>query len=502
MALNTRSCFWFGTEERASFFATPLKGADSSPSAWGADGTLLNGGGYGFNSFGSHKRYSYEWPQSSSPETAQMMKSYRDGTYGRGLLYFLEPGIYKTNVLPAAWADPSMAINNEAPSLVYNVDPIAVPTSGGADLGLPVVSALYDLSTTPAQTTPTPDTSVFLPVPTGHTLFLGAFYSSTGTGGIFATPVNNNGTFGANVKLTEKSNSDTDVVTDQFSGDIKGVRLWVGRSDGTSSSLTIAAMCGRLMETSDVVTYSGWTPQRTNRFINPIPAGTTGFAGLNSTISNPGSALRMTSTLAATGNGVRVNWTTTRPAVSPGETVSLSALSSSASGRQASLSILFYDGAGTFIPGAIVTSANFGGTLTPVRGSVTGVAPAGTASAAFYFANAVGGTIAVGNTIDFEDILFGDNGTYFSGDTNPSGELERTRWESGVNSSRSILETRTRSGSPAKQALLVTGPWIGGQGHSGCRFIGTPSYVNNGPVEGGRVGFAASFIETGSWAYG
>lgn len=309
MALDTRRCFWFGTEERAGFFPTPLQGADSSPSAWGAEGTLLNGGGYAFNSFGSHKRYTYEWPQSSSPETAQMMKSYRDGTYGRGLLYFLEPGIYRTNILPAHWADPSMSINNEAPSLVYGIDPIGIPTSGGADLGLPVTSAQYDLSNTPAQSNPTPDSSVFLPVPTGHTLILGAFYSATGTGGVYVTPVNSNGTLGTSVKLTEKPNTDTEVVTDQFSGDITGIRLWVGRTDSTSSSVTIAAMSGRLIETSDV-------------------------------------------------------------------------------------------------------------------------------------------------------------------------------------------------SSAPKLAKLVAGPWIGGQGHSGCRFSGTPSYVTNSPIEGGRVGFAASFIEVGSWVYG
>lgn len=290
-------------------FATPLQSADSSPAAWGTEGTLLNGGGYGFYSFGSHKRYTYEWPQSSSPETAQMMKSYRDGTYGRGLLYFLEPGIYRTNILPAHWADPSMSINNEAPSLVYGLDPIAVPTSGGATLGLPVTSAQYDLSNTPAQSNPTPDSSVFLPVPTGHTLILGAFYSATGTGGVYVTPINSNGTLGTSVKLTEKPNTDTAVVTDQFSGDITGVRLWVGRTDATSSSVTIAAMSGRLIETSDV-------------------------------------------------------------------------------------------------PNA------------------------------------------------------------------------------------------------PKLAKLVAGPWIGGQGHSGCRFSGTPSYVTNSPIEGGRVGFAASFIEVGSWVYG
>lgn len=309
MAIDTRRCFWFGTEDRAGWFATPLKGADSSPSSWGVDGTLLNGGGYAFNSFGSHKRYTYEWPSSSTPADAQMLKSYFDGTYGRGLLYFLEPGIYKTNVLPAHWADPSMALNYEAPPLVYGVEPLAPPTSGGVNLGLPVTSAQYDLSNVTPQAAPTPDSSVFIPIPEGHTLFLGAFYSATGTAGIFATPVNSNDTLGTSVRLTELDNSSSEVVTDEFSGSIRGVRIWASRADTTDSSLTVAALCGRLIETPD--------------------------------LSNP-----------------------------------------------------------------------------------------------------------------------------------------------------------------SKEAAIKAGPWIGGQGHSGCRFSGAPSYVNNGPVQGGRVGFAASFVEVGSWVYG
>lgn len=290
-------------------FATPLQGADSSPQAWGVDGTLLNGGGYGFNSFGSHKRYSYEWPRSSSPETAQLMKSYRDGTYGRGLIYFLEPGIYRTNVLPASWADPSMALDNEAATLVYGIDPVKTPTSGGEDLNLPVNSAVYNLSSVTPKGAPSPDSSVFIPVPPGHTLLMGAFYYATGSAGVFVSPVNSNGSIGDRVRLTEKANTDTDVVTDQFSGDIRGVRVWVGRTDTSPSSVTIAAMTARLIETSDLAV-------------------------------------------------------------------------------------------------------------------------------------------------------------------------------------------------PAKLAKISQGPWIGGQGHSGCRFLGTPSYVTNSPVEGGRVGFAASFVEVGSWVYG
>lgn len=290
-------------------FATPLRGAESTPSAWSANGTLLNGGGFGFNSFGSHKRYTYEWPSTSTPQDAQKMKSYFDGTYGRGLVYFLEPGIYGTNVLPASWADPSKSVRNDAPSLVYDVEPSAVPTSGSGANDLPVQSAQYDLSTVSPRSTPTPDSSVFIPIPPGHTLLVGAFYSATGSGGVFASPVNQNGAVEAAVRLTPKGNTDPEIVTDEFSGNIRGVRLWVGREDALPSLVTLTAMCARLLETSDL-------------------------------------------------------------------------------------------------------------------------------------------------------------------------------------------------SSPAKVAAVKTGPWVGGQGNSGCRFAGPPSYVTNGPINGGQIGFAASFVEVGSWVYG
>ena len=332
MAQNSRFCFWCGTEQRMEWFATPLQGADSSPSAWGADGTLLNGGGWALNSWGSHKRYTYEWPASSSREVAQKMKSYRDGTYGRGLLYFLEPTIFTTNVLPAHWADPSMAIDNEAPSLVYGLEPQAVPTSGGAANELPVNSAYYNLTSAP-QTQTTPDSSVFIPIPEGHTLFLGSFYSATGSGGVFATPVNSNGSYGTPVRLTELENSATQIVNDPFSG-VNGVRLWVGRTSSAVSTVTLTAMIGRIIETSKL----------------PSPNESGLYPGLD---------------------------------VFPSESL---------------------------FPSNTATSS--------VR--------------------------------------------------------------------------RTFGG----------GPWMGGQGHSGCRFLGTPTYVTNSPIQGGRIGFAATFVETGSWAFG
>ena len=269
-------------------FATPLQGADSSPQSWGAEGTLLSGGGWGLHAWGSHKQYSYEWPQSSSPEVAQKMKSYRDGTYGRGLLYFLEPGIYRTNVLPAQWADPSLAVGSEGPSLVYGVEPTGVATSGSPQLGLPVQSAYYASVGDPSDS-PTVESSVFVPIPPGHVLHLGAYYSATGSAGVFATPVNNNGTWGSAVRLTEQSNDSTDLVTESFE-DLRGVRLWVGQTTPEASTLTVAAMIGKLAESGKPVNVSGgWiggqghsgcrfsgTPSYVTN--SPIEGGRVGFA--------------------------------------------------------------------------------------------------------------------------------------------------------------------------------------------------------------------------------
>ena len=240
---SRRKAFWFGTEERMDWFASPLQGADSSPEGWGVSGTLLNGGGYGYNSWGTHKNFTYEWPESSSPEVAQLMKSYRDGTYGRGLLYFLEPLWYTTNILPALWADPSLAVGGESPSIVPGVEPTAVPTSGWEKNGLPVKSAYFE--TVPYSATPDPDRTVFIPIPQGYNLYLGAFYSGTAT--VYAVPVDLNGSLLAPQALTPLTNLSDDVATDAFTSyERRGVRLWVNGP----GPLTVTALTARLVKQS------------------------------------------------------------------------------------------------------------------------------------------------------------------------------------------------------------------------------------------------------------
>lgn len=324
MAYNPRKCLWFGTVNHMQWVATPLRGAESSPEGWQAGGTLLNGGGWQTNSWGSHKVYNYEWPSYSSPEVAQLMKSYADGSYGRGLLYFLDPVTYSQNILPARVADPSMAVGNEGASLVYGYDPTPIVNSNWQANGIPVSGAYYNLVNVPAGFRGVED-AVFVPIPSGYALTIGAMYERTGSGGIFVSPQNSNGSIGEAERLTATA-VDAEVIAGDIVTGLPGVWIWLGKTETGASSVTARAITARL---------------------------------------------------------VPVEWMT---------------------------SIAYGEG--------------------------------------FY-----------------------GEGTY------------------GVS-----LDARFRK--------AQRGPWVGGMGHSGARFMGPPSFTTNTLLNGGQVGFAASFREVGSWAFG
>ena len=247
---TTRNRLFFGTENRMVWFPTPLTGADSSPVGMESNGNLINGGGYQYNSFGSHKEYAYEWGGAAAREAAQLMKSYADGTYGRGLIYFVSPLSYDVNILPSFWADPSMGIGYEGASLVYGLDATSVPTTNWSINELPVLSAYYDLATI-ATGWRNKEQAVFVPIPTGYILSVGAFYSATGSAGVYYRTQSVSGGLGTATKFTALSNDSTTVVNTDISGpDIIGVWIYVGKSASNASTITLSGMVARLRESS------------------------------------------------------------------------------------------------------------------------------------------------------------------------------------------------------------------------------------------------------------
>ena len=243
-----RNNFWFGTEEYMDFIRTPNRGAPMDVDSWSTSGTYLNGGGFGQYSFGGHMMYIFEWPESSTRQLAQLMRDYRRGIYGRGLIYFLDPTIYDLNILPARWAAPSLACDDEGASMVYGYNPESVITSGWETNRLPIQSAYYNLASVTEGYRDTGD-SVFIPIPTGYTLYLGAVYTKTGSGVISAYPVDANGTLGTPTVLTEVAVNATDLVPDTFSGG-RGIRIQLGKTATGAATVTATALIGRLYRTS------------------------------------------------------------------------------------------------------------------------------------------------------------------------------------------------------------------------------------------------------------
>lgn len=240
-----RDNFFFGTEQAMRWMPTPNRGADVSPQGWGDGGTLLNGGGYQLNSFGSHKNYLFEWPSSSARRVAQLMKSYADGTYGRGLIYFVDPLTYDTNVLPARWADPSMSIGVEGASLVYGVDPDPLPTSNWQENDLPVQTAYYDLGGI-ASGWRGKEEAVFIPRPEGFSVLLGAIYSRTGTGSVFYREQGSSGGLGAEFRAPELPANASDIHNVTVTSGA-GIWVWVGKITPGASSVSLSALSARLV---------------------------------------------------------------------------------------------------------------------------------------------------------------------------------------------------------------------------------------------------------------
>jgi hypothetical protein len=145
-----------------------------------------------------------------------------------------------------------MAVDDEGASMVYGLDPTGVSTSGWQTNRLPITSAYYNLVDTDSGFRGVED-ATFIPIPTGYTLFLGAFYSATGSGGIFVSPQESASVVGTAVALTPKGVADTSILADQFTG-IPGVWIWLGKTSSGAATVTATALIGRLIANEDINT--------------------------------------------------------------------------------------------------------------------------------------------------------------------------------------------------------------------------------------------------------
>lgn len=178
MALFSNTEFmWFGTEERMGWIITPNTGADVSSIGNSSSVVLQNGGAASRQSWDSSKLFQFSWGDTANHLLVSLLQAYRNGSYGRGLIWFHDPMHYETNLLPKRWADPSMAVNREAEPLVPDTFPTSSPIGASAN-NYPVQAASYAL---PANfSSETAGLEQYIPIPAGMSLVVGASYSGAG----------------------------------------------------------------------------------------------------------------------------------------------------------------------------------------------------------------------------------------------------------------------------------------------------------------------------------
>ena len=136
---------------------------------WQASGTFANGGGWVRRSAAGHRLYDLSWNLMPAHEIARIRAIF-DGVYGQGPFYFIDPSAERTNVFPAAWAQPRLALDG-GPTLVYDQVP-SRESYPGPNRSYPSVGARYVLDSAS-------DPNVLrLPVPEGHRLHFKAGYTN------------------------------------------------------------------------------------------------------------------------------------------------------------------------------------------------------------------------------------------------------------------------------------------------------------------------------------
>ncbi|QWS69422.1 minor tail protein [Microbacterium phage Necrophoxinus] len=240
MALfNNPEFMWFGTEEKMGWIITPNTGADVSSFGNTGEASLENGGYYVRNSWDSAKSYQFSWGETANHMLVSLLQAYRNGSYGRGLIWFHDPMYYSTNILPKRWADPSMAVNREAEPLLPDIIPTSTPVATTSN-NYPVRAANYTIPATFSSSVA--GTEHFIPIPPGMTLHLGASYTATGGARVYVrTP-----TGLQNLPMLPLTGPvATTVVNAEWA------RIGIRNPDATPQTVSIVGVTGRLSPSTD-----------------------------------------------------------------------------------------------------------------------------------------------------------------------------------------------------------------------------------------------------------
>jgi hypothetical protein len=228
---------WFGNQRYGTWIKAPLADMNAGATGFSSEQVFNNGGSFVKSSFGSAKSYDLSW--NGNLDDLQVIKNFKDGIYGGGLLYWEDP--FATNILPPHWAAPMLTVR-DWPSLISSDNKPTPVTHTVTNKNLPYQSATYTVTNT-AETS----RSLTILIPEEHFLRIGFVYSATGTASIKAVPILSDNTEGTVITLTQLAYNGTTIYDPTIaltnitgaSPRVKAVRIYISKSDATPSTITI-----------------------------------------------------------------------------------------------------------------------------------------------------------------------------------------------------------------------------------------------------------------------
>lgn len=248
---------WFGIPgQHMQWCPAPLAGGEASNVRNSQSLAFENGGADVVRSKQYRKQYSFTFTGLAEElDGIGVYNKFASGFYGDGLFYFSDPYTWGSNVLPAGWASPGLI--EQGWENIVDVAPTFADTASNV-YSQPKRSAVFNPGVVANAVPATGNGVVTVPIPPTHTLHLGVSGSATGTGVVRVVPINTEGTSASAVDLTLLNPTSATRMNATFAGSsYQAVRVYITNTSTTASTVTIASMMGRIVETGKPITLTG-----------------------------------------------------------------------------------------------------------------------------------------------------------------------------------------------------------------------------------------------------
>jgi hypothetical protein len=208
-----------------------------------------NGGGDARRSAQYQMEYQFNFSGlAHEVEGIDAFNKFAQGFYGNGLIQLAHPANFETNMLPAAWATPSI-IEHGWTNIATSAPTFAA--TNVTNYGQPARTATWTITDSPGDYSK----SVTIAIPPTHTLHLGVSGIATGDGVVRVRPINANNTYASAQDLTLLSKSSSTRMNTTFAGSSYcAVEIYITRTSSGTSTVSITSAMAQLYKTGTTPT--------------------------------------------------------------------------------------------------------------------------------------------------------------------------------------------------------------------------------------------------------